>query len=250
MAGVLGKAFTLLQLLKPTNEQKEWSASELAHRSGYNVATTHRILQVMQKYGLVHQNRQNKKFSLGFTFAEYGYLARNIYTVNDFARPLMEELAQETEETVYLTILSPEQQAVLIDSIDSTHFLRLVEPIGLTLPLYIGAARKVLLAFMEPDKQAELISQFTWEARTQNTIVSESELRNEIKHIREIGYAVSFGETTEGTAGVAAPIFGRSGVEASLTVAGPDVRFSEQTILEIAEQLIEKTKRLSQLMGG
>lgn len=250
MAEVLSKAFTLLKMLKPINGKKEWSASELARQTGYHVGTTHRILQVMKEHGLVYQNKQNKKFSLGFALVEYGYLARSLYSIRDFARPFMEELAQITQETVYLTILSQNQEAVLIDSIDSTHNLRLVEPIGLTLPLYVGAARKVILAYMEPEKQEALIQNFTWEARTKQTIRNEKDLRQEIKQIRLQGYAVSYGETTEGTAGVAAPVFGSNGVEASLTIAGPEVRFTPERIPIIAKQLTKKARRLSQMIGG
>jgi IclR family KDG regulon transcriptional repressor len=250
MAEVLNKAFTLLKLLKPDGACMEWGASELARISGYNVGTTHRILQIMQEHGLVYQNKQNKKFRLGFLLAEYGFLARNLYSIRDFALPVMEELANATRETVYLTILMENRDAVLIDSIDSSHYLRLVEPIGLRLPLYVGAARKVILANMNTERQEELIRQFTWETRTEKTITSEEELRKEIQQIKKQGYAVSFGETTIGTAGVGAPVFGNSGVEASLSVAGPEIRFDNETIPILVEQVTEKAKKLSRILGG
>lgn len=249
MAEVLNKAFTLLKLLKPKREQSEWSASELARITGYNVGTTHRILQIMQEHGLIYQNKQNKKFRLGFALVEYGFLARNLYSIRDLARPFMEELADSTNETIYLNVLL-EDQAVLIDSVDSNHYLRISEPIGLRLPLHVGASRRVILAYMDTKKQEELIRQLTWKPRTEKTITQENQLRREMGKMKELGYAISFGETTIGTAGVASPVFGTNGVEASLSIAGPEVRFDNSRIPFFVEQITEKANRLSQILGG
>jgi IclR family KDG regulon transcriptional repressor len=250
MAEVLHKAFKLLELLKPNGESKEWGSAELARLAGYNTGTTHRILQIMNEHGIVSQNKQNKKFRLGFALTEYGYLAQSLYSIRELAYPFMEELANETNETIVLNILISSTEALLIDSIDSTHKLRIVEPIGLRLPLYIGASRKVMLANMRPDKQAESIRKFSWKARTQNTVIDENMLSQEINQIKQQGYAISRGETTVGTFGIAVPIFGGNGVEASLMIAGPDIRISEQRLIELVDKLKEKARRVSMLLGG
>jgi IclR family transcriptional regulator, KDG regulon repressor len=125
-----------------------------------------------------------------------------------------------------------------------------VEPLGLRLPLYIGASRKVMLANMRPDKQAESIRKFSWKARTQNTVIDENMLSQEINQIKQQGYAISRGETTVGTFGIAVPIFGGNGVEASLMIAGPDIRISEQRLIELVDKLKEKARRVSMLLGG
>lgn len=250
MAEVIRKAFTILNLMKPNENAIEWSATELARLSNLNVGTTHRILQVMEEQGIVEQNRENKKFRLGSALMEFGYLARTLYTIRDIARPYLEELAELTKETIYLSILSEKGFAIIVDTIESTHSLRLVEPVGVQYPLYVGAGGKVILAYLPEKERETLISRFTWEQWTINTTSDEKVLREEIKQIKKQGYAVSYGETELGTVGLATPIFGAGGVEGSITLTGPEIRLTEEDTSKLAEQLLEITRKLSKKLGS
>lgn len=250
MSEVLNKCFTLLNLLKPKDGCSEWGAAELARMAGYNDATAHRILQDMLKYGLVGQNKSTKKFHLGYSLFELGYLARSLFSIREFARPYMEELANISGESVYLNILIDDKEALLIDSIDSNHHLRIVEPLGLRLPLHVGATRRIILAHMNKEKQEEYIKNCEWESRTKETITNENDLRNDLTKITKQGFAVSYGETTLGTAGVAVPIFGINQVEGSLGIATPDIRLNEDKVDEYVKLLLEKSKRISEALGG
>lgn len=250
MSEVLNKCVTLLNLLKPKDGCNEWGASELARLAGYNDATTHRILQDMLKYGLVGQNKSTKKFHLGYSLFELGYMARSLFSINEYARPHMEELANITGESIYLNILIDDNEALLIDSIDSSHHLRIVEPLGLRLPLHIGATRKIILAYLNKEKQDEYIKNCVLKSRTEKTIINETDLKEELIKIKKKGFAVSYGETTKGTAGVAVPIFGINKVEGSLGIATPDIRLNEENIAEYVELLLAKSKRISETLGG
>ncbi|WML31431.1 IclR family transcriptional regulator [Neobacillus sp. OS1-32] len=250
MSELLNKAFTLLSLLKPREGKKEWGAAELARLAGFNPATTHRILQDLQQYGFVSQNQESKKFFLGPALIELGFQAQSLYSIKDVARPFMEEIQNKTGESVYLNILVHSYEAMLIDSVDSDHQLRVYEPIGLRLPLHIAATRRAILAFMEPGEQEAYLSHFKIELRTPKTIHSKEALVEELSLIRERGYAVSFGETTLGTAGVAVPILGPRGVEGSLGIATPEVRLNDEKIAEYAELLKCKAKSIGALIGG
>lgn len=250
MSEVLHKAVTLLNLLKPKNGCHEWGAAELARLSGYNHATTHRILQDMQKYGLVGQNRVTKKFYLGTTIAELGLLAGGYFSIRDIARPYMEEIAQITKETVYLNVIISEKESLLIDSIDSDHQLRIVEPLGLRLPLHIGATRRVILAYMSQESQARYLSECDWTPRTDQGIMNEQDFKEDLEKIREKGYAISSGETTIGTWGISVPLFGPEGVEGSLCIASPQLRVDEERVRQFADILLQKSQLISHALGG
>ncbi|WP_042353950.1 IclR family transcriptional regulator [Bacillus rubiinfantis] len=250
MSELLNKAFTLLSLLKPREGKKEWGAAELSRLAGFNTATTHRILQDLQQYGFVSQNQENKKFFLGSFLIELGFLAQSLYSIRDVARPFMEEVQHKTGESVYLNILVNSTEALLIDSVDSDHQLRVYEPIGLRLPLHIAATRRAILAFMEPSVQKEYLDNCKIESRTSKTINSKEALVAELNLIQERGYAVSFGETTLGTAGVAVPIFGPRGVEGSLGIATPEVRLNDERITEYAKMLKLQAEKIKASIGG
>jgi IclR family transcriptional regulator, KDG regulon repressor len=250
MSEVLNKAFTLLNLLKPRDEIKEWSAAELARIAGFNTATTHRILQELTYYGIICQNKENKKFHLGYSLIELGSLAKGLFTIRDIARPFMEEIERITNESVYLTIPVDDKEGMLLDTIDSSHQLRIVEPIGERLPLHMGAARKALLAYMSKEKQEEYINNYSLSLGKDNkTVKTEEELREEIKNIRDRGYSLSIGETVPGTAGVGVPIFGINGVEGSLCIGTPESRFHKDKITEFVELLLGYSRKISSALG-
>ncbi|WP_318508718.1 IclR family transcriptional regulator [Bacillus sp. T3] len=248
MSELLNKAFTLLSLLKPRDGRKEWGAGELSRIAGYNTATTHRILQDMQRYGFVGQNLESKKFFLGPTLIELGFQAQSLFSIRDIARPFMEKILKETGESVYLNILVNSNEALLVDSVDSDQQLRVFEPIGIRLPLHIAATRRVILAFMNLDEQENYIKHCKFEIRTSRTINNEDALLNDLKLIRMRGYAVSYGETTLGTAGIAVPIFGPKGIEGSLGIATPEIRLNEQRIVQFSELLKLYSKEISSLL--
>lgn len=103
----------------------------------------------LEKHGLVNQNTVTKKFHLGSALIELGFLARKQFTIQDFAKDAMQLIAEQTKESVYLNILLDDGNALLLDSIDSVHKLRIVEPVGLKLPLHIGGTRRVILAHLD-----------------------------------------------------------------------------------------------------
>ncbi|MEK3937457.1 IclR family transcriptional regulator [Sporosarcina sp. FSL W7-1349] len=251
MSELLNKTFTLLDLLKPRDGHIEWGAAELARMAGYNTATTHRILKSLQKYEMVNQNPQTKKFHLGSALIELGYLAKDLFSsISDFAKPEMDILFEKTNEGIHLNILHGQNEAILIDFIESSFRLRVTEQLGLRLPLHVGAVRKVILAYMKPEEQEKYIANCNWEARTPNTDTNEKKLRENIADIKAQGFAVSHGETTLGTVGIAVPIFETDGVVGSLSIVVPDVRANEEIIPEYAALLLQSAYNISKKMNG
>lgn len=250
MSSLLDKAFRLLELLKPSDGITEWASADLAKKTGYTRGTTHRILQQLKKHGFVYQNVKTKKFRLGSAFISYGFLARSLFELRDFARPVMERLSQVTQESIYLNVPIEGKYALLIDTIDSRFQLRIVEPLGLQLPLHIGATRKVILAYMSPEEQDHYFQSMKLELRTSNEVITEDEMRAELAMIRSQGYAVSYGETTPGTAGVAVPIIGVESVKGSLGIATPDIRLRSDTIPQFVKLLTEGAVGIQQSLGN
>jgi IclR family KDG regulon transcriptional repressor len=89
-------------------------------------------------------------------------------------------------------------------------------------------------------KKSEILQDADWAnapSLRQLTLVS---VREDLERIRKQGYAVSCGEATEGTTGIAAPIFYFEGqVVGSLNVSGPSFRFTPD-IIERNSQLLRK----------
>jgi len=155
MSNVLDRAVTILKLLLPEGNTKEWGASEIARQSGIPGGTVHRILLNLKSRGVVTQNEITKKFRLGLLLMEMGFAVRDSLSIVELARPVLKDLAEKTQETAHLSIQDG-NAGVLIDKIDSIHQLRIVEPVGMSTPLTRGALKKACLAFL-PAQEIDLI---------------------------------------------------------------------------------------------
>ncbi|MGE3283874.1 MAG: IclR family transcriptional regulator [Alphaproteobacteria bacterium] len=178
-------------------------------------------------------------------------LAADILAVRRFpnlVRPILQELAAKSGETVFLVVLDRiAQRMTYADIIDSANPVRYTVPTGTTRPLYVSAGGQMLLAYQDPEWADAYIRATRLDKLTERTITDPEALRERLAAIRRDGFAISNGETVPGAAGVAAPIFNADGsVSAGLLIGAPIDRF-EQEMPELKRLLREATARVSGL---
>jgi IclR family transcriptional regulator, acetate operon repressor len=176
-------------------------------------------------------------------------LAADILAVRRFpnlVRPILQDLAAKSGETVFLVVLDPAaQRMTYAEIIDSPNPVRYTVPTGTTRPLYVSAGGQMLLAYQEPGWIESYIGATRLEALTARTITDPAALRERLAQIRREGFAISLGETVPGAAGLAAPIFNADGsVDAGLLIGAPIDRF-EQELPLLKRLLREATTRAS-----
>jgi DNA-binding IclR family transcriptional regulator len=174
-------------------------------------------------------------------------LAADILAVRRFpnlVRPILQELAAKSGETVFLVVLDHAAQRITYaDIIDSGNPVRYTVPTGTTRPLYVSSGGQMLLAYQEPAWVDAYIRSTRLEPLTPRTITDPKELRDRLATIRREGFSISLGETVPGAAGIAAPIFNADGsVTAGLLIGAPIDRF-EQELPELKRLLREATMR-------
>ncbi|KJS83216.1 MAG: hypothetical protein JM58_13205, partial [Peptococcaceae bacterium BICA1-8] len=129
------------------------------------------------------------------------------------------------------------------------HMLKRHATIGDQLPLYSGASGKVLLAFQSDDFIDEVLSE-KLEPFTSNTITNVDLLRENLKRIRDKGYEITIGEREEGLCSIAVPIRNHKGaVFATLTVSGPEFRFTPELVNKVLTSLIKSGEEISRKAG-
>nr|WP_243865502.1 IclR family transcriptional regulator [Paenibacillus lupini] len=195
-----------MDYLVPQGIEKEVSVTEISRELDMPVQSVHRILASLSEHGFVSQNNKTKKYKLGLSIMKYGFLMWDSLRFRSIARPFMEELSRQTKETVYLASRE-NTEGVYIDNIDSPQLLKISEPIGLRLPLVIGASNRVILAYMAPSARESILNQIEWEVLPSLRPLTREYIGNDLEQIRKRGYAITSGEATEGTTGIAAPIF-------------------------------------------
>ena len=176
-------------------------------------------------------------------------LAADILAIRRFpnlVRPILQDLAARSGETVFLVVLDHlARRVTYADIIDSVNPVRYTVPTGTTRPLYVSAGGLMLLAYQEAAWVDAYIGSTALEPLTPRTITDPEQLRQRLAAIRREGFAISLGETVPGAAGLAAPIFNADGsVTAGLLIGAPIDRF-EQELPELKRLLREATTRVT-----
>lgn len=250
MANAIDKAVEILKLLVPEGTVREWGASEIARRSGHHVGTVHRILFDLKRHGLVMQNEDTKKFKLGLVLVELGFIARENLSILETAKSVLQDLAGKAGETAHLTIREG-CDGVLIDKIETASQLKVVEPIGMRTPLTRGALKKCILAFLPEEEIIYIIDEIEKRYRTAYSHLPHSAILDELREIRERGYAISIGEVTPGTVAIASPVFDlHRKVVAAVGIDGPENRFSPEELPQKIDHVRKAGLSLTKSIGG
>jgi DNA-binding IclR family transcriptional regulator len=114
--------------------------------------------------------------------------------------------------------------------------------------LYAGASGRAILAFMPPSEvDRVLLAMAPLTGRTQT---NPDLVRGLLEETRRSGAASSTGETAEGVASIATPIFDGSGaVVGSIAVSGPSERCTADELARFRPSLLSTGSEVSRLLG-
>jgi len=230
-------------------ENHELSAQEISRQLCIPLSTTYKYLDVLLKKGFLSKNPVTKKIFLGLTIFKMGNLVAAKIKPIDVALPYMNDLATSSEETVMLTMVNG-WEALCVEKIESPRRIKLSVATGDTLPLHAGGSSKILLAYQDEAFVTALIKNVGLVALTENTITDPAHLKNELKLIRERGYAYSESEVDQGATSAAAAVFDAKGrLVAGISVAGPAERINAETAQNLIQLVKENAGKISSDLG-
>jgi DNA-binding IclR family transcriptional regulator len=224
---ILDKTFRLLEMF--SDARPEWRVTDMAATLGMPKSTVHRILRVLCGHDYLAQDPASGRFRLGVAALELGLRAQSGRELRHVAAPVLQRLAAATGETVLVIVPNnARDRGVCIERAETRAGVKLILEVGRHAPLHAGASSKVLLAYMTDDEIERVIAAGL--ARlAPRTITSAIALRRDLARIRRRGFASSVEETNEGAAGIAVPLFDRSGaIAAGLSIVGPMTRFTRR----------------------
>ena len=221
------------------NARGELGTNEIARRTGINVSTISRILATLVSGGLVEHVTATGRYRLGVGVIRLANAAGERLDVRSLARPHLEELASQTQETATLSVPGG-QEAITLDYVQSPLSVRSVAEVGRASAAHATAVGKVFLAHGGTAPAGAL------EAFTGRTIVDHDVLRAEVARVRERGWAQALGEREEDLNAVAVPVLDAGGkLVAILGAQGPAGRFSPRVMRGAVELLMERGERVS-----
>ena len=211
------KAFAILSAISSSKEGL--GVSELARGLNMAKSTVHGMTAALEEMGAVMRDPRTKRYKLGFTLLEIGRSAYSQIDLETSARPIMEDLMEKTQTSVFLGILHWDHVTVL-DIVESRQDLKITAPVGTTMPLFAGAVGKVFLASMDAEQAAKIVKSKGLPRFTENSIVDSESYYQELRRVRQKGYAVDDEEYILGVRAVASPIKGLGQLKSAIWVVG------------------------------
>jgi len=232
---VIARAATILRALE--DESGGLSLGQIAQRVSLARSTVQRIVAALECEKLVIAATPNGRVRLGPAILRLAASVRSDFIA--LARPFLEKLSAELQETVDLSVVKKDH-LVFIDQVISSQRLRTVSAVGETFPLHCTANGKAYLAQLSDQAIEKLIGR-AFEQRTPNTRTRIDALLADLAAVRHTGVAYDREEHTLGISAAGVALRDPLGNSVAISVPVPAQRFADQEAL-IAERLLA-TKR-------
>ena len=245
----LDRAFDLLEML--CRSRSGMTIGALSAQSGLHKSTVHRLLSSMCTRGYVQRDAATSIYRAGMRLCELGsYIVDNLDVV-DIARAPMEQLGEETNETVHL-VMREDKDIVYVHKVESARgAIRMFSRIGMRRPLYCTGVGKAILASWPDDEVHALWQDSEIKPWTEHTIVSEDAFFREIDWVRRLGYALDNEENELGVRCIAAALPDYSGrASYAISVSAPISRMSDERIATLRGPLLAARDEIAAALGG
>lgn len=198
-----------------------------------------RMLATLETRGLVVRGDDSCKYCLGVSAFEMGQKLVSGMSLMRKTRPVMERLARETDEAVYL-VVPCDDELLMLDMVDSCQNVKVAPLIGSRLPLSATSLGQFFSAF-DPRKILKRENEPCRSVSVQDALNS--------KHLLDIAENENY--FGDGVATFGIPIFNsREQVVAILAIIGPTFRiFSEKRRKELLQLLINAGIVISTSLG-
>jgi IclR family pca regulon transcriptional regulator len=225
--------------------------TELARRAGTNNATVTRICHTLAKLGYVRRDQQ-RGFHLTPKILSLGYASMSSLGWRQVAQHYLEELAEQTGETVNLSILQDRELMYLIRINNTGRIIPFDLQLGSRLPLHCTSMGKSLLAFRPSDELEKILTDYEFTPLTHRTINTGEDFRRELDMVRNQGYSINDEELSYGLRSVSAPIKDLAGrAMAALNIAVPTKRVSRDDLEQrLAPLAVETAGKIQRALGS
>lgn len=210
-------------------------ATELPKSSAF------RYLWTLEAHRYVERDEHTGLYRLGLGFV--GMQSRHLEVLRERARPWLEELRDEFEETTNLGILDGDH-VIYVDIVESRHKVRSAAARGDRDPLHSTALGKAIASQLPDARVRDLLQRTGMERHSDNTITSIDAYMDELAKVRRLGYALDNGENAPDGRCIAAPLLGTH-LPAAVSISAPAARFTLKAVEKAAKRLLDVADQLT-----
>lgn len=217
----------------------------LSEQSGMPKPTVYRILATLESRGYLERG-PSSTYRISRKLFEEPRDTTFEQRLIRAARPVLEELAGVSKETLNLGVLDG-GEVLVIETIESPQAVRMTSKIGNRRYPHSTALGKVLLADLPEREMLRLIRSKGMPKFTAATLVREKDLIVELERVRAQGYAIDNMENEPDGRCIAAPILNpERKVVAALSISGPLPRMTMTRAKGMLKPLTAACRAISQ----
>ncbi|MGY6694929.1 MAG: IclR family transcriptional regulator domain-containing protein [Roseinatronobacter sp.] len=237
-----------LDVLRAFNRtRKKMSLTEVAAETGNTRAGARRILLT-----LVHEGyavADGKLFDLTPQVLELGYSVLSSKGAWDIARPFIDHLSEEIQESVSAAVLD-KFDVVYVSGAQYHRVISVGITVGARFPAHCTATGRVLLAAQPEELWPGILQNIPLTPMTTHTVTDRHKLRTILEETREKGWNLVDQELEIGLASIAVPLRNYQGVlVGAINVGIPTVRMSADEMVEsILPRLLQTASNISQAL--
>lgn len=228
-------------LLLFAQSDRALGVSEIARTLDLSKAVVHRILQSLTARSLTWAVPGESTYILGPAATTLSMRAWAQLDLRYLAAPVLRRLRDETRETTTLSVLVGHQRMYL-DQYESPQEVKMVVELGPRYPLHSGASSRAILAHLPQEVVGHSVSQL----REIRPDLDVQAYLDDLRAVREKGYAASSNERGTGAASIASPFFDLAGnVLGSISSSGPVFRYGEEGHEDHARAVVTAARAIS-----
>lgn len=203
--------------------------NEIAELAGLEQSTAHRIVTALHSVGFVSRDPKTKRFYLGSLLFELFTTAFPHFNIRELCQPVIERLARQLGDTVYLTVRSG-FDSICADRCEGSNPIRTCTvEIGQRRPLGLGAGSLTLLASLT-NAEMDTVLRHNID-RYGHYGIDLDMMRERLAWAQEKGYIHQAALTSTEVHGIGVPICGKTGhVFGALSVSALATQMTEERI--------------------
>jgi DNA-binding IclR family transcriptional regulator len=207
-------------------------------------------MRMLLYHGFAEQDPESKAYVAGPRLIGLGLQLVRKLDVRTLARPYMESLVAEVQETVHLQALQTERTVICLDSVETPRALRVGSRTGIVFAASASAGGRAILSTLPTQEVMEMYPSPRLPQHPHSAVKLRSELMERLQETQKLGYAVQQNESEAGVSAISAPIrVGENVASFALTVALPTSRLDDAVAATIGAALIRHASDLAGALG-
>jgi IclR family pca regulon transcriptional regulator len=221
----LARGLSILSLFDV--DHREWTIDEMAASTGLLRMTVYRMVRTLEAAEFLVRDTTTNQYHLGPATISMAYVVEDYSEFVEHARPFLEQLLEDTGESVTLAV-PVDGTPVSVGNIDSSRpFQREVAP-GRIIGDLASVHGKIFTAFATPQRRAEVLAQ-TRRRHTPYTVTDPAALEEELDRVVVDDVAYDVEGLFPSICAVGSPVRDQLGtVVAAISVVMPTGRFGPQ----------------------